>query len=128
MKYIQPLLINACAIVFLTGIIISVGCSKKDGNLTNSGNSGVIVIIDNHAFSPQTLTVSVGETVTWRNDQSVGHTVTSDQGSELNSSLLSQGQTYQHRFVSAGTHRYHCSIHPSIMTGTVSVVSDQGPY
>ena len=130
-NYNRFTLTRVWAIVLLIGIITSVSCGDDDNKSTDSGNngsSGTTVVIDNFAFSPQTLTVSVGETVTWRNNHSTGHTVTSDQGSELGSALLNQGQTYQHTFDSEGIHPYHCSIHPSTMKGTITVVSAPGRY
>lgn len=76
--------------------------------------------IKNFDFSPSTLTVKVGDTVTWTNMDSVGHTVTSDSGSELASSTLSNGGSYSHTFTSAGTFSYHCRPHPT-MKATVTV-------
>lgn len=76
--------------------------------------------ISGFAFSPATLTINVGESVTWTNNQNVPHTITSDSGTELSSSNLGNGQTYSHTFNAAGTYNYHCSIH-SIMKGTIIV-------
>lgn len=78
------------------------------------------VSIQNFAFSPSTLTIHVGDTVIWTNSDSVSHSVRSDSGSEINSALLGNGQTYSHTFAQAGTYTYHCSVHPS-MKGTVIV-------
>lgn len=76
--------------------------------------------IKSFSFNPSTLTVKIGTTVTWTNEDSTKHTVTSDSGNELNSPQLSQGQTYSHTFNQAGTYNYHCSIHYS-MSGKVIV-------
>jgi plastocyanin len=87
----------------------------------SSGNPTVHTIeISNFAFSPATLTISVGDSVIWTNGDSVSHTVTSDSGNELSSSPLGNGQTYSHTFATAGTFSYHCSIHP-MMKGTIVV-------
>ncbi|MFI9723113.1 cupredoxin family copper-binding protein [Streptomyces sp. NPDC052396] len=75
------------------------------------------VTIAGFAFSPSTLTVSKGTTVTWTNNDSAPHTVT---GSGLNSPTLSRGATYSFKFNSTGTFSYICTIHPS-MHGTVVV-------
>ena len=40
---------------------------------------------------------------------------------ELDSGNISSGTTYSHRFFNSGDYGYHCSIHPTTMTGTVSV-------
>jgi plastocyanin len=107
--------------------LIASACSKDSDSGTNPGGDNPpenppsnLVIISNFAYSPQSFTVSAGDTVTWRNDDNVGHTVTSDSGNELDSPVLSQGQSYQHIFAEAGTYPYHCTIHPP-MTGNVAV-------
>jgi len=80
------------------------------------------VTIQNSAFSPTTLTVKVGTTVTWTNADLASHTVTSDSGSELSSGNIGNGQSYSHTFNTVGTFHYHCSIHTS-MTATVVVTA-----
>ena len=113
----------------ITAVVLSLfflsGCSKDNKSTTPNtsppeGNPGTIVVISNFTYSPSSLTISAGDTVTWRNDDSVGHTVTSDSGSELNSSLLGQGQTYTHIFGATGNFPYHCTVHPN-MTASVTV-------
>jgi plastocyanin len=70
-------------------------------------------------FMPMTLTVAVGATVTWKFDDSTAHTVAADDNS-FTSPTLANGKTYTHTFTTAGTVKYHCSIHP-FMTGTINV-------
>ena len=86
----------------------------------SGGGTSESVIIDNFAFTPANLTVSVGTTVVWTNNQNVGHTVTSDVGDELESGLLQQGRSYSHTFNTVGVFPYHCIPHPD-MKGTVTV-------
>ncbi|MGD0477691.1 MAG: cupredoxin domain-containing protein [Nitrososphaerales archaeon] len=83
----------------------------------------VAVSIANFAFHPDMITVVIGvnNTVTWTNDDSTSHTVTSD-SSLFGSGSLAPHATYTHTFDQAGTYGYHCSIHPTMM-GTVHVVS-----
>ena len=76
--------------------------------------------IKGFAFSSATLTISKGDTVKWTNMDSVRHTVTSDSEGELDSMLLSQGQSYSHAFNEAGTYSYHCTPHPN-MKGKIIV-------
>lgn len=75
--------------------------------------------INNFAFSPATVTVAPGGSVTWTNDDPIPHTVTADNG-KWTSGNLEQGKTYTHKFSAAGTYAYHCDIHP-YMKGTVIV-------
>ena len=77
------------------------------------------VTIQNFAFSPATLTVAVGTTVTWHNNDSPTHTVVSDSG-VFSSGDLPTGSTFSFTFSATGTFSYHCGIHPS-MKGTVTV-------
>ena len=78
-------------------------------------------------FSPNELSVKAGTTVTWRNDEPIGHTVTSgevtgvDATSGLRSGerpdgrfdgpLTSNGATFAFRFADPGTYSYYCAIH-----------------
>ena len=82
------------------------------------GAQGASVDAKNFAFEPKTVTIKVGQTVTWTNQDSVTHTVTGDGG--IDSGDLSKGESYSKTFDTAGTFNYHCSIHPS-MTGQVIV-------
>jgi amicyanin len=77
------------------------------------------VTIQNFAYSPATLTVPVGTTVTWTNEDSVRHTVTT-RTSLFDSGLLSQGQTFSYTFNQKGTYDYYCTVHP-YMTGKIIV-------
>jgi plastocyanin len=72
-------------------------------------------------FSPSSVTVAVGDTVTWRNTGEAPHNATADDGS-FRTPDLNQGQSASHTFDSAGTFSYICTIHPN-MKGTVRVLS-----
>jgi plastocyanin len=77
------------------------------------------VSIANFSFTPAKLSISVGTTVIWTNNDTVTHTVTADQGT-FDSNNLSPGSTFSFTFSQAGSYPYHCKIHPS-MTGTINV-------
>ncbi|HEV8490094.1 MAG TPA: cupredoxin family copper-binding protein [Candidatus Limnocylindrales bacterium] len=77
------------------------------------------VSIVNFAFDPATVTVDVGDSVTWTNNDSVGHTATADGGS-FDTGSIGGGQSDSVTFTAAGSFPYHCTIHPQ-MTGTVVV-------
>ena len=78
------------------------------------------VNISGFRFSPQILTIKIGDSVAWTNADSASHTVTSDSGSELDSNYLSNGEIYSHTFTQIGEFDYHCAPHP-YMKGTVIV-------
>ena len=127
-------IISIIAIVFIVVIggfflmkgFYSTNTNSNSGNNLQTPSGGSInpantVNIENFAFSPGTLTIKVGQTVTWTNKDSTSHTVTSDSGNELISSTLSNSQTYTHTFNSVGTFNYHCSIHTSMKASIIVI-------
>jgi plastocyanin len=84
-----------------------------------AAEEGCEVEIENFAFTPQNIQISVGDTVTWENYDAAPHTVTGDNG-EFDSGELATDQTFSHTFDTAGTFTYHCEIHPN-MTGSIVV-------
>jgi plastocyanin len=75
-------------------------------------------------FSPSSVTVAVGDTVTWRNDGQAPHNATADDGT-FKTPDLNHGQSASETFTQAGTFSYICTIHPN-MKGTVRVLSSGG--
>jgi plastocyanin len=75
-------------------------------------------------FSPTTLTVAQGATVTWSNTGLARHTVVADDGS-FRSPDVRSGQTFARTFTAPGTYTYICDIHPE-MTGTIAVAGAGG--
>lgn len=71
------------------------------------------------AFSPKTLKIKVGTTVTWKNMTTVSHTSTSNTG-VWDSGIIAPGGSFSFKFTSAGSFAYHCNIHPFMM-GTIVV-------
>jgi plastocyanin len=85
--------------------------------------STVSVEISNFAFQPATVTIQVGDTVTWTNLDSAPHTATDTASSPLFDGVMSTGQSFSYTFTRAGTIDYFCTYHPE-MTGTVIVQSE----
>lgn len=89
-----------------------------------------LVAMRNIAFNPATLTIHVGQTVMWRNDDGVPHTTTS--GScpggvctpmpGWDSGTLNPGQSFSHQFTTTGTFTYFCRIHGAMMQGSIVVM------
>jgi hypothetical protein len=76
-------------------------------------------------FSPTSVTIAVGDTVTWRNTGQAPHNATADDGS-FQTPTINNGQSASHTFDQAGTFSYICTIHPQ-MKGTIRVLaSDSG--
>jgi plastocyanin len=84
----------------------------------SSGNE-VKVDISGFAFNPGTITIKVGQTVTWTNNDSASHNVKADDGS-FASSTLGNGASFSYTFNTAGTYTYKCGFHAN-MLGTVVV-------
>jgi plastocyanin len=78
----------------------------------------VAVDIKDFAFAPQTIEVPVGTTVTWTNNDTTQHTVTS--AGVWDSDIMEPGATFSYTFDEAGTFDYICSLHPN-MTGQIVV-------
>jgi plastocyanin len=77
------------------------------------------VSIKDMRFDPGNLTVKVGDTVTWTNNDDRDHTVVARDGS-FNSDNIRPGRSYSYQFTKAGKCSYSCSYHPR-MKGTVTV-------
>ena len=82
--------------------------------------------IKNYAFAPATATVPTGVTVTWVNEDSVPHTVTSKSGpASFDSGQIAPGASYSAIFETPGTYTYYCIDHPQ-MIATITVTGGPG--
>jgi plastocyanin len=77
------------------------------------------IVIQNFAFEPSTLTVKVGEKVTWVNRDDEPHTATATD-KRFNSKTLENGDRFSTEFTAPGTYKYYCALHPK-MTGQIIV-------
>ena len=123
-----PLLLAAAAIALA-------GCGD-DGSGTTTGGSatggaaatgpkttadgGIEIAMKGIAYSPKTVAVSVGQRITWVNEDDVLHDVASTAGEEFKSKLFPKGESYSFTPTRAGTISYVCTIHPG-MEGTLEV-------
>src|SRR2546428_3862992 len=87
----------------------------------------------NNCFNPNPLTVAPGTQVTWKNTDTVSHTVTSGKPSDNQTGtvfdsggLIKPGGTFQFTFQNAGTYDYFCIVHPW-MTAQVIVSAAPPP-
>lgn len=83
-----------------------------------SNPTTMTVTVSNFSFGPKEITVKVGDTVTWKNEDNVDHTATADNGS-FDGDLPSDGE-FSYTFSTPGTYSYYCKPHPH-MKGTVIV-------
>lgn len=124
------------------------GCGGGGGGNENGNDATVVEMTDELVFDPETITVSVGETVTWENSGNVGHSVTAYEDEipdgaayfasggfdsesaardayspgDTDAGDIPGGETYEHTFETAGTYEYFCIPHESSeMVATVEV-------
>jgi plastocyanin len=127
----RRILLALCAVVALA----AAGCGGSNSGSTSSGSSssaststaaaassggGVAIKMQNIAFDPKSVTVKVGQKVTWTNDDTVDHNVTSQSGETIKSDNFGKGGTFSFTPTKAGTIKYVCTIHPG-MTATLTV-------
>ena len=77
--------------------------------------------ISDFKFTPATITIHAGDTITWTNVGPTEHTATANNGS-FNTGILKKGQSASHTFTQPGTYAYICTIHP-FMHGTIVVLA-----
>ena len=99
-------------------VTVSSPTGKAHASASASVNAG------DFFFSPGTVTIAVGDTVTWRNSGQAPHNATANNGS-FGTGTINAGSSGSHTFNSAGTFSYICTIHPQ-MKGTVRVLSSGG--
>ena len=85
----------------------------------NANAADAQVKIANFTFEPPVLTLKVGTTVTWVNDDDIPHLVSEKDG-KFRSSALDTNETFSETFKDAGTIEYFCVLHPH-MTGKIVV-------
>ncbi len=119
-------------LIMLIGLSVAVSEKKLDkqvgydfsgaqfDQVGNPSNSITKVNIKDNSFNPSTLSVPVGETVEWHNQDGVQHTVTSDIQGQFDSGVLNAGKKFSNKFIIPGVYGYHCSIHPG-MQGKITV-------
>jgi plastocyanin len=101
--------------------LLLAGPANLVANAQQTAPASAEVKIDNFSFTPATLTVAVGTTVTWTNRDDIPHTVVStDDPKAFKSKVLDTDEKFSYTFTKAGAYPYFCSVHPK-MTGTVVV-------
>lgn len=115
-------------LVFGLGALALYGCGGDDNkNPMNPGGGGADVTISivadmgAGAFSPDPDTVTVGQTVSWKNNRSITHTSTANGGAWNTGNIAGGATSPPIAMNTAGSFPYHCGIHPS-MTATLVVI------
>jgi plastocyanin len=110
--------------VYLTEALSGAGAQAADssttGAATEAAANATMVDIKNLAYTPDSVEIPVGATVTWTNNDTVPHTVTAKDRDVLQSGTLKPGDTYSKTFDQPGTYDYFCEFHAN-MKGTIVV-------
>ena len=116
------------AVVFLAGLCLS-ACGSSNATPTSptpppiAGTASVSMVsgarsLTTTAYSPNPVTVAVGTTVTWVNNDTSTHNSTADNGAFATGSIA-PGASGNVKLQTAGTFVYHCTIHPGMVATIV---------
>jgi plastocyanin len=99
---------------------VATGRGARPSTTPSAPTSVKRVKIVDFAFKPATMTIAKGTRVRWTNAGNTTHTSTSIRG-VWDSGSLAPGDTFSRVFRRAGTFKYHCTIHPTLMHGKIVV-------
>ncbi len=88
--------------------------------LARAEGSPNTVTIDNFSFTPASLTVKAGTTVTWTNKDDIPHGIGATNNAFKKSAALDTDESFSFTFATPGTYQYFCYLHPK-MVGTIVV-------
>jgi plastocyanin len=113
-------LIPAHALSFaLVFAVLTAAATVSPASAAAPAAAGPTVKIDNFVFGPTALTVTVGTTVTWINQDDIPHTVVANDKT-FRSKVLDSEERFAFTFTKPGEFAYFCSLHPH-MVGKVIV-------
>ena len=109
-------LLAALALIAAAGFPSLASASRSAGQ-GSAPQKVVTVVIRAFKFEPATVTVNVGDTVEWKNDDIVPHTATADgeaQKAAFDSGTIQTGATWRYVVRNKGTYNYICTLHPNM--------------
>ena len=102
--------------IFLVFLVMIPSASAEEHNIS---------ITDDMKFDPEDLTINVGDTVNWTNNDGIEHTATSTDGpASFDSGNIAAGDSWSFTFTEAGTYNYKCDYHSSMNASITVVESD----
>jgi amicyanin len=105
----MPRLTALLGALFLAGAALVLPASAAQAATTHQ------ILMSGYAFSPRTLTVTAGDTVTWTNQDQAPHDVKTTSGpASVHSPMLGKGGSWSHTFTTPGTYGYVCTVHPDM--------------
>ena len=111
-----PILPTTLALLFVLSATVAIQGRVRE---LAKDDEAVVVSMKDKKFDPAKLTIKVGQTVKWTNQDEHDHTVVADDGS-FKSDNIGPGEDYSYTFKKAGKYPYACTYHPR-MKGTITV-------
>jgi plastocyanin len=103
-------------------VVLASGCGGESDEATDSGSdsgSASVEIVD-YLYEPADLTVPAGTTVNFTNEDTTGHTATSERSGAFDSGSIGAGESGEITLEEPGTFAYYCAFHP-FMKGKITV-------
>ncbi|MCL5070847.1 MAG: cupredoxin family copper-binding protein [Actinobacteria bacterium] len=121
LRYLLVFITLSTMVLALAGCTSSVSTTAATTAATTAGGAGAKneISIQGNAFNPDNLSIKVGDTVTWTNNDSYAHTVKAV-NNEFDSGSMAGGAKFNFTFTKEGTYEYICAIH-TFMKGSVTV-------
>ena len=116
---VSALMLSSCSLGIRKMLGMAPTAQPAQVKATKPAANGNAVKITNANFSPHNLNVAAGTTVTWTNDDTAPHSVTSDSKGLFDSGPIQPGATFTFTFPQAGTFPYHSSNEANKYTGTI---------
>ena len=123
----KTVILSSLVVLFAIASMVAIAPEAFAATVTNAPGSSTPGCEDTAegCFIPSPVTIDIGETVTWENNDTAAHTATGGSATEgpsgvFDSSLIMAGSSFSHTFEDAGTFDYFCMVHPW-MAGTVIV-------
>jgi plastocyanin len=101
-------------------LLVLAGCAAKAPGSAAPVATSHVDLPRSYKFEPAAITVPLGTTVTWTNDDQFSHSVSFPDGQPQ---LIAPGQSTSRTFSQAGSYAYVCSLHPRDMQGVVVVTA-----
>jgi plastocyanin len=105
------------ALAILLAVLLAAACQAAAPTAPVATNE--VDLPRSYKFAPEAITVPVGTTVTWTNNDNFTHSVRLLDGGETQ--FMKPGESVTHAFTTPGVYQYDCSLHPKDMQGSVQV-------
>jgi len=122
----KTVILSSLVVLFAIASMVAIAPEAFAATVTNAPGSSTPGCEDTAegCFIPSPVTIDIGETVTWENNDTAAHTATGGSAADgpsgvFDSSLIMAGSSFSHTFDSVGTYDYFCMVHPW-MSGTAA--------